>query len=127
MNITNERAVMIFKREYEGNTFYSLGLSKKDKNGNYVNGYMPCQFKNGVSIEDKTKVYIKHAWLSFYLKDIPNSESKQTVPYIFINDYETVEETINNSKTNTEIIKDVMEDPFAEFGEEVSIDDNFLD
>lgn len=122
MNITNERAVMIFKREYEGNTFYSLGLSKKDRDGNYVNGYMPCQFKNGVSIEDKTKLYIKSAWLSFYLKNIPNSESKQTVPYIFINEYETVGETIEQAKTEVE------EDPFAEFGNEVSIDDNlFLD
>ena len=122
MNITNERAVMIFKREYEGNTFYSLGLSKKDKDGNYVNGYMPCQFKNGVSIEDKTKLYIKSAWLSFYLKNIPNSEGKQTVPYIFINEFETVGETIEQAKTEVE------EDPFLEFGNEVSIDDNlFLD
>lgn len=32
-------------------------------------------------------------------------------------------------KSNSEIIKDVMEDkdPFAEFGEQVSIDDNFLE
>jgi len=118
MNITNERPVMIFKREYEGNIFYNLGLSKKDKDGNYVNGYMPCQFKNGVSIEDKTKIYIKNAWLSFYLKD------KQTKPYIFINEYETVEEVIEQSK--------IEEDPFAtdvysDFGENITIDDNFLD
>ena len=111
MNITNERAVMIFKKEYQGNTFYSLGLSKKDKNGNYINGYMPCQFKNGVSIEDKTKIQIKSAWLSFYLKD------KETKPYVFINDFDLVEEAAVQIET----------DPFLEFGQEVNIDDNFLD
>lgn len=123
MNITNERAVMIFKKEYEGNTFYSVGLSKKDKDGNYVNGYMPCQFKNGVSIEDKTKLYIKSAWLSFYLKNIPNSESKQTVPYIFINEFETVGKTIEQAKVE----EDPFADVFSEFGEEIVIDNNILD
>lgn len=113
MNITNNYPVMIFKREYQGNTFYSLGLSKKDANNNYTNGYMPCQFKRGVELEDKTKIYIKSAWLSFYLKD------KETKPYIFINEFETVGETIEEAKTEI--------NPFAEFGESVSIDDNFLD
>lgn len=129
MNITNEQAVMIFKREYQGNTFYSLGLSKKKQDGTYDNGYMPCQFKKGVSIEDKTKIYLKHAWLSFYLKDIPDSTSKQTVPYIFINEFETLKQTIENSKSNSEILKDVMEDkdPFVEFGNSIEIDDNFLE
>ena len=129
MNITNEQAVMIFKREYQGNTFYSVGLSKKKQDGTYDNGYMSCQFKKGVSLEDKTKIYIKHAWLSFYLKDIPDSESKQTMPYIFINDFETLQDTIENSKSNSEILKDVMteEDPYSAFGNSIEIDDNFFE
>lgn len=124
MNITNEQAIMIFKREYQGNTFYSVGLSKKKQDGNYENGYMPCQFKKGVSLEDKTKIYIKHAWLSFYLKDIPNSESKQTMPYIFINEFETLKQTIEKSKQEEPKIE---EDPFAAFGQEIEIEDNFLE
>lgn len=37
--------------------------------------------------------------------------------------------TTSNSKSNSEILKDVMQDkdPFAEFGEQVTIDDNFLE
>ena len=117
MNITNNYPVMIFKREYQGNTFYNLGLSKKDKDGNYVNGYMPCQFKNGISLEDKTKIFIKSAWLSFYLKD------KETKPYIFINEYE-----LENAQNTQNIVQNVDSDPFADFGQQVSIDDdNFLD
>lgn len=105
MNITNDYPVMIFKQEYQGKTFYSVGLSKKNQDGSYTNGYMPCQFKGNVNLEDKTKIYIKKAWLSFYLKD------KTTKPYIFISEYETVREAIDNAK------KEV--DPFKEFGDNI--------
>lgn len=123
MNISTENQVMIFKREYQGNIFYSLGLSKKNQDNTYTNGYMPCQFKKGVQLEDKTKIYIKKAWLSFYLKD------KETKPYIFISEYTTLEQTIDNSKKidytkydENPITGDLepTNDPFAEFGEEVS-------
>ena len=123
MKIVEEKPVKVFKREHEGNTFYSFGLSKKKQDGSYDNGYMPCQFKKDISVENKSKIYIRDAWLSFYLKE------KETKPYVFINDFETVEETIENSKSNSEILKDVMEDkdPFAEFGESIDVDDNFLE
>lgn len=110
MNVNSERPLMVFKREYNGRVYYSLGISKKEMNGTYTNGYMPCEFKKGVSVNDKTRIYLKNAFLTFYLKD------KQTVPYIKILEYETVEQTIQNSK-----------DPFEEFGEQVDIDDNLLD
>lgn len=112
MNITNDYPVMIFKQEYQGKIFYSVGLSKKDRDGNYTNGYMPCQFKGNVDLEDKTKIYIKKAWLSFYLKD------KATKPYIFISEFETQHDTIQAAK------KEV--DPFKEFGEQIKIDDSEL-
>lgn len=110
MNVNSERPIMVFKREYNGRIYYSLGISKKEMNGTYTNGYMPCEFKKGVSVNDKTRIYLKNAFLTFYLKD------KQTVPYIKILEYETVEETIQNSK-----------DPFEMFNEEISIEDNMLD
>lgn len=115
MNITNENAVMIFRREYNGNVYYSVGLSKKNQDNTYTNGYMPCQFKKGVLIEDKTKIYIRKAWLSFYLKD------KETKPYIFINEFELVGETIEKAK---EEIKEV--DPFTQFANEVELTDDDL-
>ena len=96
MNITNDRPVMIFRREYQDKVFYNVGLSKKNKDGSYTNGYMSVQFKNDVSLNDKTKIKIKNAWLTFYLKD------SETKPYIFINDFEVVDE-VNNLKTKTEV------------------------
>lgn len=116
MNIENKYAVTIFRNEYEGKALYNVGLSKKDKDGNYVNGSISCRFKKDVSLEDKTKIYIKNAWLDFYKKD------KVTVPYIFINEFEKVEETIKEAK-----VEQPVSDPFAEFSNEINIDDDFLD
>ena len=93
---------MIFKREYQGKIFQSVGLSKKNQDGTYTNGYMAVQFKNNVSLDDKTKINIKKAWLTFYLKD------NETKPYIFINDFEIV----NN--------------PQKEFERKIQITDNDL-
>lgn len=120
MNIENKYPVMIFKKEYQGKIFYNLGLSRKDRDGNYINGYMPCRFKNTVSVEDKTKLYIKNAWLDFYLKD------KETKPYIFINEFELVGETIEKAKETKvqeqqRVLNEVVNDPFEQFGNEVEL------
>lgn len=115
MNIENKYPVMIFKNEYNGKELYNLGLSKKDQNGNYINGTISCKFKNGVSLENKTKIYIKNGWLDFYKKD------KTTIPYIFINEFTIEEETIDEPKQEI----DPKDDPFADFSE--TIDDCFLD
>lgn len=67
MKLTSEdKAVMIFRndKEYNGSTFptYSFGVSSKDKDGNWVSGYLDCIFKKGVSVENKTKIIIKNAF-----------------------------------------------------------------
>ena len=115
MNISNEYPVMIFRNEYEGKIFYKMGLSKKKQDDSYENGSISCQFKKDVNLEDKTKIYIKSAWLTFY-----KNKDKTTVPYIFVNEFETVAEAIDNSKV---IEKQEVDDPFKDFGEEVMLDD----
>lgn len=112
MKIQYEYPIMIFKNEYEGKPYYSLGLSKKMQDGNYLNGYIPCQFKKNVEIDNKKKIYIKNAWLTFYIKD------KKTIPYIFINEFEYVEAAIKEAKKET--------DPFKEFADEIEITDEDL-
>jgi len=123
MNITNENKVRIFRNEKDDKVFYSLGLVRKKQDGSYENGYMQCQFRNDVNVEDKSDIYIKEAWLTFYKKD------KATMPYIFINKFETLEQTIDNFKSEVKEKQDnsVWED----FGEQVKmeqyeIDDNSL-
>lgn len=119
MNISNEYAVTIFKNVNDYGTFYKVGLSKKDVNGNYINGYKDIRFKKGVELADKTKIYIKKAWLDFYQKD------KKTIDYIFCSEFEEVAETIANSKSDSEIIQAVMndDDPFKSLGSEVELND----
>lgn len=110
MNIENKYPVMIFKNINGGKTYYSIGLSRKDADGNYVNGYMTCKFKKDVELEDKTKIYIKNAFLTFYVKD------KITVPYIFISEFETVDQTIQIMKNEG------VEDPYAAFGDSFTVE-----
>lgn len=111
MNIVTDRQYMIFRKDNEFGTFYKVGLSKKDMNGNYINGYKDVRFKKGVNLENKTIIYIKKAWLDFYLKD------GKTRDYIFISEFETLENTIK--KNHTEI---KQSDPYEEIGQEVKQD-----
>ena len=124
MNISNEYPVTIFKNVNDYGTFYKVGLSKKDVEGKYINGYKDIKFKKDVELEDKTKIYIKKAWLDFYIKD------KKTIDYIFCSEFEKIEETIENAKTlnnmsDSEIIQKVVneDDPFKQFANEIEIGD----
>ena len=100
MRLENEHPVMIFSKEYNGNVYYNMGLSKKDQNNKYIKGYMPCRFRKDIKVDDKKKIYIKDAWLDFYLKD------KETKPYVFINKFDYVEDAIKKSKEDTDINDD---------------------
>lgn len=121
MNIVTEQPYTVFRNDYNGYSYYKIGVSKKSQNGEWQNGYIRCQFKNGVNIENKTKIYIKKAWISFYLKD------KETVPYIFISEFETVDETIEKAKNDVAVeqtvnnmTKQEESDPFKDFNMENS-------
>lgn len=82
MHIKENEEVMIFKNDKD---FYTIGLSRKDRNGQYFNGYFPCQFKKGVSLESRTKIKLKNAFISFYLKD------NETKTYLMILDYSLID------------------------------------
>ena len=92
MEIVSNKNETIFRKDYEGRTLYSIGLSKKDKDGNYVYGYMPCSFRKGVELQDKTKIRINSGWIDFY----KNKEDK-TVPGIFINEFDIAEENMQKN------------------------------
>ena len=95
MNIECEKEKMIFRNEKDGKTYYSIGLSKKNQDGKYTSGYMPCRFPKEANIPNKTKIKILNAWLDFWVDD-----KKITHPYIFINKYEILSDDIPNVKSN---------------------------
>lgn len=114
MEVKSNKDEIIFKKEFNGRINYSLGLSKKDKEGKYVNGYMPVQFKKGVEIENQTKIKIKEAWIGF------NVHEKKTFPYIFINDFEIAEKKETNPYEEFAIKTE------SDLGEQIKIDESEL-
>ena len=95
MNIECEKEKMIFRNEKDGKAYYSIGLSKKNQDGTYTSGYMPCRFPKDANIPNKTELYIVNAWLDFWVDD-----KKITHPYIFISKYEILSDDIPNVKSN---------------------------
>lgn len=110
MNISNKYAVMIFKKTFNDKPTYSMGLSKKKQDGTYENGFIKCEFKKDVELEDKTKIYLTSAFLTFY-KDKDN----KTIPYIKILEFNSVEEIKQ--------VKEEVKDPFKEFSYDLTDDD----
>jgi hypothetical protein len=111
MFVLDSYSKMVFRKDNEFGTFYQIGLSKKDRNGNYINGYMNVRFKKGVSAPNMTKIVIKNAFIDFYL-----DKNNRTVPYIMILEYELAEE--EKKETKEEAL-----DPFATFGQTVTAND----
>lgn len=98
MKFTENIEKVIFRKDWEDKTFYKIGLSKKGLNGDYENGYMDCRFKKDVKLPNMTKIIIKESFLTFYLKNITGNDGKtykETVPYIFVLDFEIVDEEGN--------------------------------
>ena len=86
---TDDKGVMIFANEKEGAngkfTLYSIGVSSKNQNGGWNNGYISCRFKKGVSIANKTKIKIKSGFF------VVNKSGDKTYTSLMITDYEVLE------------------------------------
>ena len=103
MHIKENEELMIFKNN-QG--YYSIGLSRKDRNGKYFNGYFPCQFKKDVELDNKTRIIVKNAFMSFYLKD------EKTMAYIMITDFDIKEKEENYAKLKGDVEIDESNLPF---------------
>lgn len=106
MDFKENYIVMVFCKEFEDKKLYSIGLSKKNKNGSYENGFMSVRFKKDVVVNNKTRIKLKDAWLSF------NTNEGKTFPFIFINDFEIISEA-NPGKEEKE------ENPYKDFGNSI--------
>lgn len=66
--VTDNKPVTVYRQDKTSSngvayTQYSLGVSSKDKDGNWVNGFLDCQFKKDVNVPNKAKIEITN---SFY-------------------------------------------------------------
>lgn len=115
MNIQNDKAITIYTKEYNNKKYYKTKLSKKLQDGSYENGYIDIQFKKGIEFNDKEQIYLKNAFLTFY-----KSKEKATIPYIFVMDFEKLEDTIEHSK---DIVKQDTKDEFKDLGTSLKAED----
>lgn len=62
MTITSDKPEMIFRDDKGQYPRYSIGVSSKGPDGEWIRGYVPCKFKKGVELENMTKIKIKNAF-----------------------------------------------------------------
>lgn len=118
----------IYKNQYG----FSISDNQKQSDGTYNNFYIPVRFKKGLSEpNDRDYVSIEGFTKPFKYKDDKLGMSYFVMDWQLISKQKTeaVKPSDFENKTNSEIVADVMtkEDPYADFGEQISIDDNFLD
>lgn len=95
MKVTSDRAETIYRHDKEDRTIYTMKLVKKNMDGEYENGYILTKFRNGVELDDKSKIKIKDAWLDFYKKDDKTNIS------LFVNDFDLEDNnTLQNQEAN---------------------------
>lgn len=120
--ITFEYPMEVYKHTNKYGTSYTMKLSQKNSKGNWITTFMKVQFRKDAVVEDRKKIYVLNAWLDFYI-----DKDEKPVYFIFINDFKTVTDTIEETKTKSQIIQEVMQsDPFEELGKEVIITDEDL-
>ena len=115
MNLEAGKIVMVFCKEFDDKKIYSIGLSKKNKNGGYDNGFMSVRFKKGVVVNNKTRIKLKDAWLSF------NTNEGKTFPFIFINDFSIVEDERQNGTNEVNPYEYMKAKVESDFGEQIEI------
>ena len=115
MNITNERPVMVFKKDNK----YSIGISKKKQDGSYENSYIKIEFNKDIKLENRTMITIKNAWLSFYNWEYQGK--KGTTWVIRCSEFDLAEEKKDVFEQFGESIKTE-----SEIGEQIEITDDDL-
>jgi len=108
MNINSDKEYMVFKND-KGK--YTITIGKKNNDGSYDNAYIPIQFNKDVELDNRTKIILKNAWLSFYkiVKELKGETQTTTVFFIRCSDFGIVEDGIKEEPKEEK-------NPFEEFG-----------
>lgn len=115
MNITS-KDIMIYKKEYEGKTYYRAGLSRKKQDGSYEKGYIDVKLPKDVELDNQTKINITKGFLSFY-----KTKDKKDVFYIVVQEY-SKKNTEEKQKIN-EIKQENSTKLYEDFGNQITVDD----
>lgn len=83
---TDDYPVMIFRDDKGQYPRYSMGISSKSKDGEWIKAYIPCKFKKGVEVENMTKIKINNCF------PIASKGEKYVFVSWMVNDFEIVDE-----------------------------------
>lgn len=110
---SDEKGVMVFANEKEKQdgtkyTLYSIGVSSKDANKNWVNGFLNVRFKKGVEVANKTKIKINNAF------PVVTKSGDKTYVSFMITDFDNLSEGTNSDEGWVDMSNIKEEDlPFA--------------
>lgn len=110
---TDDKGVMVFanERETENGKYinYSVGVSSKNQNGEWVNGYVPVRFKKGVTVANKAKIKINNAFYTVM------KNGDKTYVSLMITDFDDLSEGTNSNDGFIDMSNIKDEDlPFAD-------------
>ena len=108
--ITDDKPVTVYRIDKETQSgykysTYSLGVSSKNVDGSWLNGFIDCQFKKGVEVPNKSKIIINN---SFYTVSEYNGRKFYKV---FITDFAMAEENEQAKPVSASNIDDWMSIP----------------
>ena len=100
---TDDRGVTVYANEKEGPngkfTSYSLAVNSKTTDGNWVNGYINCRFKKGVSVANKSKIKIER---SFF---VASKSGGKSYTHLMITDFTVLEGGETAAASSDEFMK----------------------
>ena len=86
---TDDRGVKVYATERESSngkfTSYSIGINSKNASGEWINGYVNCKFKKGVSVANKAKIKINS---SFF---VATKSGQKSYTHLMITDFDILE------------------------------------
>lgn len=92
---SDDKGVMVFANEKEGAngkyTLYSIGVSSKNSNNEWISGYLNVRFKKGVEVANKTKIKVNNAF------PVVTKSGDKTYVSFMITDFDNLSEGTNSS------------------------------
>lgn len=79
--------VKVYRNDSRNFPTYSIGVSSKNKDGEWVMGFIECKFKKGVELQNKTEIKINNA---FYV--VEEYKEKKYVK-LMITDFNTTDDS----------------------------------
>ena len=80
--------IRVFRKDYNGNTFYNVQITQKNYDGTVSKYYRPLTFKKGVEVANETDIIIKDMFENLRAN---KKDSYNPITALMITEFDTVE------------------------------------